>query len=187
MSNILLLSGRCALMSAPAWSDLHDLALVYHALLYSALDEEERSGRKKARERLRTDRLVGDEVSLTSTEGQERLGQASRLRKPQSPGPLSENALRRLVQLYPEVHDARWHQVFQEAFLMYVSVASTPMLDVAVASLGSALPRTRRLAVLNDLTGLASEGKEVPSPSGLSFIQYLAVRWDLTSVPERSG
>ena len=185
MSTILLLSGRCFLMSAPAWSDLHDLALVYHALLYSALDEEERSVREKARERLRTDRL-DDEVSLTSAEGQERLAQASRLRKPQSPGPLFENALRRLVQLYPEVHDARWHQVFQEAFLMYVGVASTPMLDVAVASLGSALPRTRRLAVLNDLAGLASEGKEVPSSSGLSFIQYLAVRWDLTSVPERS-
>jgi hypothetical protein len=133
---------RCiASMPRPvsAWSDLHDLALVYLAFPHSARA---------------------------------------------SSGP-PRDARRRLAERYPDVSDERLHQAFHEALLMHVGVAGAAMLDVSVASLGQSLPRSHRLAVLDDLAGLASDGADEVDLSGRSFIQSLAVRWDLQSMPGR--
>lgn len=131
---------------APAWSDLHDLALVYLALLYSP----------------------------SASPAVERAPQRA------------EDARSRLAGLYPGISEARLHRAFHEALLMYVSVAGAPMLDVAVASLRRTLPRPRRLAVLDDLASLAADGSGDRQSAGASFLQYLAVRWDLEARRERS-
>lgn len=138
-------------VAAPAWSDLHDLALVYLVLLYSASTHAPR-------------------------------GEASS-------APLPEDARRRLAQLYPDVEEAYLHRAFREAFLMHVSVAGASMLEVAVVSLRRTLPRARRVAVLDDLAGLVAESGHAEGlhPADLSFIQYLAARWDLEPKRERRG
>lgn len=146
-------------LSTPAWSDLHDLALVYVMSLYS---------------RVETRGLAEASLMETILSGE----------NPPPEGIPHPDIVRRLGQFHPEVSERRLHQVFQEAFLMYVSVAGASMLDVAVVSLHRSLPRPRRLAVLNDLAGLASSSDELYS-AGAAFVQYLAARWDLEPNPGR--
>lgn len=143
-------------MSHPAWSDLHDLALVYLAFVYSTEREKDAGPQVFGRE--------------TSKE---------------PPAARREEARRRLVQRHPEVGEERLRRIFHEAFLMYVGTARAPMLDVAVASLHRALPRPRRVAVLDDLTGLAADDGGDLRASGASFIQYLAFCWELEPMPGR--
>ena len=87
-------------------------------------------------------------------------------------------SLERLKAWHPEQDEGRLKEVMAEVMLVYVGGSGRQMLDTSVVSLRHALPKGKRIAVLNDLADIASaDGMIVPGE--VSFIQQLARHWEV--------
>ena|SRR5690606_10854535 len=84
----------------------------------------------------------------------------------------------KLLTWYPDKPRTKLDEILQQVMLVYMSEARGQMVDASVASLRQALPKGKRIAVLNDLAEIASaDGLIVPGE--VSFIQQLARIWEV--------
>ena len=77
-----------------------------------------------------------------------------------------------------DLSEERIREVMNDVMLVYMGGSSDQMLEAAIASVGDAMNKPRRIAVLNDLADIASADGSIVMGE-VSFIQQLARDWDV--------
>ena len=93
----------------------------------------------------------------------------------------------KLTKWCPDVGHERVQKVMDEVMLMYVSMTSQNMLDLAVADVRASMSNNQLVGVLNDLADIAN-ADGVLYDGEVGFIQHLARYWELEQeLMRRSG